>query len=196
MFNQPIVPKEKESAISDSIAKTQEIVSSIIVEDQAGVQMASELLGKIKANLNSLKMLKDQFVKPYEDEVKKSKNWFKMQEEPFKQMEVVVKDKIGVYMEDERKKAEEAAKKAAEEATKNNEENKPVPIEVPKMSVQATSGKVSAKEITSYEIVDESKIPREYLTVDRGAIQKAVRDGVKDIPGVKIIKKTSVAFRV
>ena len=196
MFNQPIVPKEKESAISDSIAKTQEIVSNIIVEDEAGVQMASELLGKIKANLNSLKMLKDQFVKPYDDKVKESKNWFKMQEAPFKEMEAVVKDKIGVYMEAERKKAEDEAKRLAEQAKKETGDAKPVPIEVPKMSVQATSGKVSAKEIKSYEIVDESKIPREYLTVDRGAIQKAVRDGVKDIPGVKIVKKTSVAFRV
>jgi len=41
-----------------------------------------------------------------------------------------------------------------------------------------------------YEIIDEYLIPRKYLSVNTGALQRAVDDGVREIPGCKIEHKS------
>jgi len=46
----------------------------------------------------------------------------------------------------------------------------------------------------TYDIEDETKVPREYLEVNRPSITAAVRSGVRDIPGVKIYQKETPVF--
>lgn len=50
------------------------------------------------------------------------------------------------------------------------------------------------KHIT-FEIVDITKVPAEYLSVDTKAINQAIRNGVRDIPGLKIFEKLSTVMR-
>lgn len=47
----------------------------------------------------------------------------------------------------------------------------------------------------TFEIVDITKVPAEYLSVDTKAINQAIRNGVRDIPGLKIFKKLSTVMR-
>lgn len=47
----------------------------------------------------------------------------------------------------------------------------------------------------TFEIVDITKVPAEYLSVDTKAINQAIRNGVCDIPGLKIFEKLSTVMR-
>lgn len=47
----------------------------------------------------------------------------------------------------------------------------------------------------TFEIVDITKVPAEYLSVDTKAINQAIRNGVRDIPGLKIFEKLSIVMR-
>lgn len=47
----------------------------------------------------------------------------------------------------------------------------------------------------TFEIVDITKVPAEYLSVDTKAINQAIRNGVRDIPGLKIFEKLSTVMR-
>ncbi len=46
-----------------------------------------------------------------------------------------------------------------------------------------------------HEVVDETKVPRAYMSVDGVAIGKAVRDGIRTIAGVRIYQKTTMGGR-
>lgn len=47
----------------------------------------------------------------------------------------------------------------------------------------------------TFEIVDITKVLAEYLSVDTKAINQAIRNGVRDIPGLKIFEKLSTVMR-
>jgi hypothetical protein len=200
-----LVPKDKEEAIKQSIAETQASVDSIVIEDDGSLQVAAEILGRVKVNTKRLNELEDQLTKPFSDAVKGAKSWFKAQLSPFLEMESSLKRKMGAYMEAVQKKADEEAKaleieaaKAAAQAEKKGEPapvTAPVPVARPASSVQTTTGKASAKKPWKYEIVDESKLPRVYLEPNLGAIQRSVREGVREIEGVRIFEHTDVSFR-
>lgn len=214
---QNLIPTDKEDAIKKDIASLQDRVKTIIVTDDASVKGASEFLGQIKLRLKRLKELRMELTKPFKDAVKNADNWFKTQEVPLEQMEFSLKQAIGKYMEAVQKKAEEEARKAEkarreaeEEARKKAAEaekkGEPVPepdapsvpaepVERPKTNVQTEAGNVVTSKVWTWEITDEEKVPRKYLKVNDAEITKAVRDGSRRIPGIKIFQKTSVSVR-
>ena len=46
-----------------------------------------------------------------------------------------------------------------------------------------------------FEVVDKSKLPLEFLKVDEVAIRNAIRNGDREIAGVKIFQKPQIALR-
>lgn len=60
-------------------------------------------------------------------------------------------------------------------------------------AIEATAMK-GVKRNWKAEVLDETKIPREFLSVDMKKINEAVRLGVREIAGVKISQETSIAF--
>lgn len=51
------------------------------------------------------------------------------------------------------------------------------------------------RKVWTHDIEDESKIPREYMTVDVKRIRDAVRAGLREIPGVRIFQDIQTSFR-
>ena len=61
--------------------------------------------------------------------------------------------------------------------------------------LRAESGAVSTRKRWVATVEDETRIPRQYLKVDTAAINAAVNDGVREIPGVRIEQETTLAVR-
>ena len=59
--------------------------------------------------------------------------------------------------------------------------------EIAPVEVKVSTNTVTTKRWT-FEVVDESKIPRKYLTVNTVAINQAVRNGVREIDGLNIFQ--------
>ena len=51
------------------------------------------------------------------------------------------------------------------------------------------------RKVWSFQVEDESKIPRKYLMVDARLIREAIRDGIRKIDGVHIFEETKIAIR-
>ncbi|PWU06776.1 MAG: hypothetical protein C5B43_01300 [Verrucomicrobia bacterium] len=62
--------------------------------------------------------------------------------------------------------------------------------------IQVEDGKILLKNSWDFRIEDETKIPREYMLVDEAAIEKAVNNGIRNIPGVKIFSYETTQLRV
>lgn len=66
-------------------------------------------------------------------------------------------------------------------------------IKAQEKEIEATAIK-GVKRPWKAEVIDELKVPREYMIVDMRRINEAVRAGVRDIPGVTIFQETSISF--
>lgn len=63
-------------------------------------------------------------------------------------------------------------------------------------SIHVEDGTMKRVDKWDFEVTDTVDIPFEYLCADTEEIAKAVKHGVREIPGVKIFLKQELAFRV
>jgi predicted phage tail protein len=63
-------------------------------------------------------------------------------------------------------------------------------------SIQVTDGSLKRVNTWCFEIEDTAAIPFEYICADQEAIDKAVKSGLRSIPGVKIFLKQEIKLRV
>jgi len=138
---------------------------------------------------------------------------------PLKEAEKVIKGKMTDYqvlaekrLKEEEAKRREAARQAEEEdrlvrANALIEEGKPdeallilgEPVEAPLIiSHEVTAPKINGivtRTVWKWKIVDEKKLPREYLIPDEARIGKMVRaaEGKIEIPGVEVYQEREIA---
>lgn len=99
---------------------------------------------------------------------------------------------------EKQKKKDDLTKKEIKEAEKEieKEEFVPKPIIKQETTIKTDDAKMVARKSWTFEIEDETKIPRKYLKVDEVAIGKAVRSGgIREIKGVKIYQEENFGFK-
>lgn len=57
-------------------------------------------------------------------------------------------------------------------------------------------GKLTKVKKWVWELENELLVPRDYLTLDNKRIDEAVKQGVRNIPGVKILEKEEISMRI
>jgi len=224
MNNHIIDPQVQLQEISVQVQELQDQAQHISIQSDYDVAMATELLTQVKGRSKAIENLRVLIVQPLNDQVKKINNMFKSQIEPLDRIEADVKRAIVVYRSmqeailkneqdrlekerrDEMERLERERIAAAEanapleeiqaiEAKQEDVALKPVTIEPMHTSVRSTSGSMSAKKIWKFELTDGEQVPREYMMVNETAIRRAILDGVREIPGVRIYQEESISIR-
>jgi hypothetical protein len=185
-----------------------------VIQDQETNARAVELGNTLKKINKQLQLHQDYFVRPHNEYVKSVRNIFKRFTEPMGTEERNLARKVSDFrrfLENERlrKEAEarrlalELQKKAEDEAKKSADEGAPyvpvalaVPVtpEVPKVT-RTAEGSASQRKDWTFKVLDPDKVPRDYMVVDEKLIRKAVKGGVREIPGVEIYEDFITSFR-
>lgn len=142
------------------------------------------------------------FVQPLNDQVKKINALFKEISEPLDKADAIMRPKViewraKVDMEIQ-KKNEELRKKAEKERQKQEEkalakgEVPPLPMPIPTIEVPNTVDGISTMRVWTYEVVDITNVPLRYLALDSGMVMTAIRQGVREIPGLRIYQKETI----
>ena len=63
-------------------------------------------------------------------------------------------------------------------------------------AIQVTDGSLKRVNTWCFEVENSPDIPIEYRCVDREGIEKAIKSGIRHIPGVKIFQKQEIKLRV
>lgn len=158
---------------------------------------ANDFLIEVKGRINRVKALKEEYIKPLKENIKKLESLFTEPQKNYEQIEATMKRAMGDYrlmIEEEarkkeaeiKKQQEEEARIAAEKAKEAAAEGKPVPVPVPKPIVatqvarpEATvgndAGKSTAKKVVKFEITDADAIPKKYKDL---VYAEAVKKGI------------------
>jgi len=181
-----------------------DMANAHMVIDQSQADEANEILTKINFGLKQIEAKRTSFTAPLNQSLKEINASFKKMVEPIK----YAKDELTTRLMSWRR--QEQARIDAERAKAVKEEERRRKIQ----EAHAAKGHVVKEDITpvlkpmpfsvndttkvqkrwTYEIEDSSIIPRDYMVVDGPAITRAIRDGVRDIPGVKIFQKETAIF--
>ncbi len=179
--------------------------------DKASAQKVTDFIKQIGQLVKALNSARTEAKAPYLDAGRKVDGFFNARKDALETALAPIKQKLNAYVAEEdhkRRAAEEEARRAELEAARNAEPASPsfeatTPAPAPaKTQVRGEYGAVaSARTVWEFEIEDASKIPvsvlRKYLTADaiEKAMRAAVRDGVRDVKGVRIFETTKAQVR-
>ena len=188
---------------------------AVIDSDDSASRM-TDLLGIVKARLKSSEDARKALVKPLNDHVKWINDQFKGATEDLRTADALGRRKLNAYLQEKeaRERAErerqrrEAEERALEEASRLEASGKAKEAEAlvdsaalipeaPKSGpTRGAYGASAAQQRRwTFEVTDINKVPTEFLVVDAGLVRAEIRNGLREIPGLRIFQESSVSIR-
>jgi exonuclease VII large subunit len=147
----------------------------VVNEESASQALSMSLQArKIRKQLDETRL---SIVRPHLDFQKAVNKIVKEYESKLEQIENNLKNKLDEYLK---------------QASSTN--NSSFIIKSREMLVE--DGKLTKVKKWVWELEDEQSIPREYLTLDEKKIDEAVKQGIRNIPGIKVFEKEEITMRV
>lgn len=207
--------------ISKDINNLVSTSKQVIIKTAEDIKQATEFLTKIVARKKRIEELRLFFTKPLNDQVKAINAQFKSSSQPLEIIESEIKSKMIEYRKIEAEKIRKQQEKELEKQRKEfqaeqdrkmkeaemlkgkekkevlkeikQEEFIPVPSAIKQESqITSDAGSVKTRKTWKFDIVDEGLVPRKYLEVNEKAIREAVRQGIREIPGVNIYEEENI----
>jgi len=202
--------ESKIQAISEDVNNVAQQAAGIVVKTESDVRTATNFLSQVKKRIKRIETLRKEFLEPFQAGVKNINNKFKLQSEPLKEIERLIKESIKTFIDEQEKiqmekqrKEEAERKKLEEEREKQLAEGKKVEalpekkemVKEEKTMYRAEEGATIVKKVWKFYVEDVSKVPNEYLLIDEVKIRAAIGAGERDIKGVKIYQDNQITIR-
>lgn len=181
------------------------------ITDETTLSVASEVLVDVVKVLKITNYDRLEEGKPYREHSDKISTEFNELLSPLEGIKAKLDEEISAYQAKKQEKVEKERERLEKLAEKRQErENKraaragrdPIQHSAPEIPDAPTTiktaggGQIQVKTLWKYEIEDEKELPRRFLKPDKDAINKAVKGGARNIPGVRIFPDNSNAIKV
>lgn len=184
----------------------------ITVTDQDSRVAATKLASSIKKAIKTVEDTRKDYTDPFNEHIKSviglAKEVSAPLDEAFRHLTGEL-NKYAAQVELERRKAEEDARRRAEEEQKRlNAEAKAAGVEAPLVpevltantqsataTVRTESGTSFQRKTWTFSVESLEKVPREYLALNESAVRAAIKNGVRNIDGLKIFETTGTVIR-
>ena len=186
--------KAIEKKIDKTVKANDKLVSKIetvieITTDE-GVVVATEYLVQVKDRLKAHEEERTSYTQPINESLRRINARFKEIIEPLKNAETKLKSAILDY----RAKIEERRLEAEKQLQNTTGSNELVVESTLPDTVESRSGESRTVRRWTFSIEDFKKVPREYLTVDETKVDKAIKEGKREIKGLKIYQEESLSI--
>lgn len=184
----------QEEATNEAVDASEALVSirTFEIVDNDTLEFAAEILADVKGKNNRLEEMKHTATQPMNAALKAVRSWFAPAQNHYAEAEAILKNKIATYH-----RAVEAKRQAALVKIDDAADSKTITVALLALGAAqkpVTKG-VSVTEVWTYEIVDASLLPREFLMADEKKIKAASVGAGLEIPGVRRFKEARVASR-
>lgn len=185
----------------------------IVINNEDTLAKGKDVVASAKKYSNEIEKIRVDLTKPY---LEAQRNIKSIADDLKNMLDKGIKplsDRILNYELEQRRIREAEQARLAEEARKKEEElkaiaaaNAPTTTEVEKKveefkAVQAQAAAVAApvkdniKSVWTFEVLDFSKVPLEFLMLNEAKINQAIRGGARDISGLRIFEELKSSIR-
>lgn len=159
--------------MSETLQKLTDIAESIVISDMASAENALSCALQSRKLGQTLENSRKEMLKPHLDYQRFVTKLVKDFNEKLDQIENKMQGELAQWME-----------KQAESPFTMLEE------------IKVSDGTISRKNVFLFEIECAENVPSEFLQVDMKAVSEAVKNGVRNIPGVKIFEAVQTSMRI
>lgn len=201
-----IVPIEVVHQFGKEGVAAMRVADTITIQSASEEQKAYDVLRDVATAIKTIEKKRTAITKPINVSLREVNAMFKTLASPFKEADKTIRDKIMVFRRAEEEKAEaerrakqEAADREMERRRKIQESHKAkghqitelAEVEVEEVEAEVAESTTTVKRWT-WEVVDLKKVPDEFFVLDLVAVNKAVKDGEREIPGLMIYQEEKV----
>jgi hypothetical protein len=174
------------------------------IETQTDVDSANIILKAIAKQMSIIEAKRKTFTQPLNQSLREINSTFKELTEPLKKAKGILSGKVmdwrdkeqkRIRMEQERIAKEEERRRKIQEAHKKKGHEVSEPIVMAKPQELKETDSTNIRKVWKFEIIDAIKIPRRYLIVDESFIRAEIRNGVREIPGVRIYQEEIMVIK-
>lgn len=198
--------KETAEEVADAQSKARGVRK---VTDETTLSVAAEVLAEVEWVIRHAESTRLDLGKPYRDYSDKLGVEFKELVSPLGGIAEKLNEEITSFqvkrqeeVDKERARLQKLADRRQERENKKAERLGRDPIihtppeipDAPKTIKLAGGGSIQSKDNWTYEIVDEDELPRELMQPNKGAINKRVKAGDRNIPGLRIYNAGTTAM--
>jgi len=180
------IPKSELQVLEKEISPLVKKAGSYEINSVEAVDDASVFLRKVKDAENNIEAKRKEFTEPINQSLKAINETFRQMRAPLEQARALLTNKILTWKraETDRLAKEEARRRAIQEAHEKagHEVSAPVVLERP----EARIGNTQTRKIWTFSVEDFSRVPDQYKFVNQTAVHAAIRNGIRDISGIKI----------
>lgn len=174
------------------------------VDSQESSIEAGRALVQLKGLKDSIEAQRMSLTRPLKDTAKRIEAMYKPTLEKLAQADQLIRSKVLKFRADS--EAANAAKTAElmEKATEaqdagDNDTALALATEATEQSSMAKTtlleqGSMQMKKVWDFEVTDLGSVPHEYCTLDATKVRAAIRAGVRELPGLRIFQKDSMAI--
>lgn len=184
MANSIILSSPEQHKIEGQAGELVRQANVMIVASVKDEETAYETLQTIKKAIKTVEDKRKEITGPINKSLKAANELFKKLRLPFEEADRVLRGKVLDFRHAEEERAEkERERREKIQAAHEAKGHKTHEIEAPAPDVASET--VTVKRWT-WDLVDIKKVPEEYFVLDNAAITAAVRNGAREIPGIKI----------
>jgi len=174
------------------------------IANQADVDNANIVLNHITKQMKTIEEKRKTFTQPLNQSLREINSTFKKLVEPLKSAREILRDKVmdwrrkeqeKIRIEQERIMKEEQRRRKIQEAHKDRGHEVSEPVVMTKPEPLKKTDSTQIRKDWKFDILDSTKIPREYLLANETKIRQAIWNGVREIPGVRIYQKETMVNR-
>lgn len=193
------IENKEVSLVKQQATKALNAATELTIASADDMVKATDLLSKIKTVGKMIKERKEQITKPLNEALSSARDLFRPIEDDTSAAEKVIKGKMLTFQAAEEAKARKEEERIAARVEKGTmradtaAEKMQNIVQAP-TAVQGKVGAVKTMTIKKYRIVDETKIPREYLIPNMPAITEALKAGTV-VPGAEMYEEKVISAR-
>jgi hypothetical protein len=192
--------------IKTEATNLERMAAALEINDLASQEEGTTLLASIAKASKAVEAQRKFFVDPLNQQVKAINAKFKEITGPLDNADGVLRGKIKTFFaaQEKAKQEEEARRQAAHDkdkaAARALGEAAPKPaqdLQLPDVerTIRAQGGTASIAMKWTFEVTDVSRVPTQYLAVNGTAVREAIRNGARNIPGLRIYEEPNVRVR-
>ncbi len=194
--------KEAEKNAKKQIA----IVEKLEVKTKEDIEFGSAIGTVINTQIKGIEAKRLEITGPLNESLNATNALFKLLKKPFEQSKKLLNEKVTAWHVAEETRIREKNEKREREETRrrkiqesHKERGHKVSDEVPVIdSIAEKENKIGSGHITktwTFEVLDESKVPALYKKIDEVTVRNAIREGERNISGLRIYQKASTVFK-
>jgi len=188
------ISKKEIQVLEKQVSPLVKKANSYLINSVSAIEEASLFLRKVKDIENSIESKRLELTKPLNQSLKAINLMFKQLAIPLEQARGSLTMRILTWKMDEQSRLarEESRRRAIQEAHEKagHEVKAPIVLERP----EARIGNTQTVKYWVYDVVDFSQLPDSYKIINPVAINSAIRNGLRDIKGLKVYQKERLSI--